>query len=175
VKDEPNAPNVLEHVDAPVVPPDAGRVPQVLVPRPAEPEGVVIERSTFEERAMFALEERLAEAEFRLRIQLERDQQQALEMRALERDLWLKDGYVAYLERDRGELHSRLLEVIAHRNDLQSALDHHQAVLADVQAQLGAIQQQLAYRAARKATRVLKENTGPLYGLLRAVLRAAAH
>jgi CRISPR/Cas system CSM-associated protein Csm2 small subunit len=159
--------------------PEPSRMTPVRAEQPSH--DVVVERASLEERMIYALEERLAEIELRLRQQFEVEHQQQLEMRALERDLLMKEAYVGYLEHDRGALHARLVEaialrdeVISHRDEIFRSLEAREAELAEAQASLAAINQQLAYRVSRKATRVLKENTGPLYGVLRAAMRAVA-
>jgi len=164
---------------------DAGR--RLILERPAggdlqpasasqtAPSEVLTERASMEERMLYALEERLAELDMRLREQIEADQVRELEFRAMERDLALKDAYVTKLETERETMHAQLGQAFAHRDELFVALEATRSELAEVAATSAAIQSQLSYRASRKIAAVLRDNTGPLYGLLKAALRAAAH
>ncbi|HWD23896.1 MAG TPA: hypothetical protein VG368_00375 [Acidimicrobiales bacterium] len=167
MKNDPRPINLDENVREMLLErPSPGAVQPVAPGVPANSD-VVVERASMEERMLYVLEERLAELDMRLREQLEANQVRELEFRAIERDLLMKEAYVTTLETERNALAARSHELFVALEAMRADRDLH---LANETA----IQNQLTYRVARKAATVLRENTGPLYGLLKTALRAAA-
>lgn len=150
--------------------------------RPSE----IVERASVAERRIFALEERLHDVELRLREQVESERQRVLEMRAVERDVAVKEAYAQRLEVElasvKEQLHAHVLEVqrldthIRAQNDVIA--QHHAAReaaeqrAAELGALVGTIQQQASYRAAVALNNRLRR-AGPLYGVARRVARSA--
>ncbi|MDA8297005.1 MAG: hypothetical protein M0004_10555 [Actinomycetota bacterium] len=150
--------------------------------RPSE----IVERASVAERRIFALEERLHDVELRLREQVESERQRALEMRAVERDVAVKEAYAQRLEVElasvKEQLHAHVLEVqrldthIRAQNDViaqhTAAREAAEQRAAELGALVGTIQQQASYRAAVALNNRLRR-AGPLYGVARRVARSA--
>jgi hypothetical protein len=150
--------------------------------RPSE----IVERASVAERRIFALEERLHDVELRLREQVESERQRTLEIRAVERDVAVKEAYAQRLEVElasvKEQLHAHAIEVqrldthiraqndvIAQANAARGAAEQHAAELG---ALVGTIQSQASYRAAVALNNRLRR-AGPLYGFARRVARGA--
>lgn len=168
-------------------------LPGPMAPSAAAGRAEVVERASVAERRIYALEERLAEVELRLREQVEAERQKELELRAVERDVAVKEAYAQRLEAELVQIRTELglthnhaanleavlaardAEIAAHAGELatqQAALAAAEARAAELGALVGTIQQQASYKLAVGVTNRLR-HTGPLFGVVRRVVRAA--
>ncbi len=111
----------------------------------------VVERATVAERRIYALEERLTEVELRLREQVEAERQKELELRAVERDVALKEAYALRLEGELVALREQLALTHNHAANLEAMLSGRDAELAQRAVELAAAQAGLQAAEARAA------------------------
>lgn len=165
-----------EHAEVPETAADSRYAPRPVNP-PEARNAEIVERATVDERRIYQLEERLEEVETRLRERTEMYQQRELELRALERDLAVKEGYARHLElqlaqaleageRRAGELQHTLDLTYNHARNLEAMIANHEAEMAAVHA---------AEQAALDAVVAAEAHSAELGALVAAIQSQASY
>ncbi|MCU1490928.1 MAG: hypothetical protein JWM85_2333 [Acidimicrobiaceae bacterium] len=122
--------------------------------------------------AVEELLDRLAAVDLRVRELQETAELRDTELSAMERDLGLKERYIAYLELERHLGTVELGQVRDRAAELFGDLERAESEIRRLQDHLGEIQSQPSYRVSVILVRVLRRS-GPLYSLLRWAARLA--
>ncbi len=109
-----------------------------------------------EQQLLAQLEERLGELEMRLRERDEAEQLHNAELQALERDLVIKEAYVERLEFEQQLLKIEIGQVRERAAELFGDLERAEARIAELGALAADIQGQPSYRAAVRASRLVR-------------------